>query len=132
LGNKEKLRSHATESEDKTAAVVDVEAKLKNQTEFRDSLRRMLTKPGVSVADLLQIQEKLDGSAGGARQRATQRKVVANETKRCMSKSPFTPNSGRLAAAPSRRSAKRCGISAPSLATASPFSLPPSRPSFPG
>ena len=36
-----KTAQHATESEDKTAAVVDVEAKLKNQADFRDSLRRM-------------------------------------------------------------------------------------------
>src|SRR5207244_4518671 len=52
VGKQGQIARHATESEDKTAAVVDVEAKLKNQTEFRDSLRRMLTKPGVSVAAL--------------------------------------------------------------------------------
>ena len=54
-----KISQHRTETEDKTAAVIDVEAKIKNQTDFRDSLRKMLAKPGVSVADLLQIQEKL-------------------------------------------------------------------------
>lgn len=69
VGKQGKIAQHSTESEDKTAAVIDVEAKLKNQTEFRDSLRRMLTKPGVSVADLLQIQEKL----GWRRLRATPR-----------------------------------------------------------
>src|SRR4029077_21262577 len=59
VGKQGKIAQHSTESEDKTAAVIDVEAKLKNQTEFRDSLRKMLTKPGVSAADLLQIEEKL-------------------------------------------------------------------------
>jgi len=38
---------HTTESEDKTSAVVDSEAKLKNLTTFRDSLRAMLAKPSL-------------------------------------------------------------------------------------
>ena len=77
-----KIAQHATESEDKTAAIVDVEAKLKNQADFRDSLRRMLTKPGVSVADLLQIQEKLAEAQAELDSDATQRKILANETEK--------------------------------------------------
>lgn len=77
-----KIAQHSTESEDKTAAVIDVEAKLKNQTDFRDSLRRMLTKPGVSVADLLQVQEKLADAQADLDSEATQRKVLANETEK--------------------------------------------------
>jgi DNA repair ATPase RecN len=82
VGKQGKIAQHATESEDKTAAVIDVEAKLKNQTEFRDSLRRMLAKPGVSVADLLQIQEKLADAQAELDSEATQRKVLANETEK--------------------------------------------------
>ena len=82
VGKQGKIAQHATESEDKTAAVVDVEAKLKNQTEFRDSLRRMLVKPGVSVADLLQIQEKLAEAQAELDSEATQRKFLANETEK--------------------------------------------------
>ena len=82
VGKQGKIAQHATESEDKTAAVVDVEAKLKNQTDFRDSLRRMLTRPGVSVADLLQIQEKLADAQAELDSEATQRKILANETER--------------------------------------------------
>jgi len=77
-----KVSQHSTETEDKTAAVIDVEAKLKNQTEFRDSLRKMLLKPGVSVADLLQIQEKLAEAQAELDSEATQRKVLANETEK--------------------------------------------------
>jgi len=77
-----KISQHSTETEDKTAAVIDVEAKLKNQTEFRDSLRKMLIKPGVSVADLLQIQEKLAEAQAELDSEATQRKVLANETEK--------------------------------------------------
>jgi hypothetical protein len=82
VGKQGKIAQHDTESEDKTAAVVDVEAKLKNQTDFRDSLRRMLTKPGVSVADLLQIQEKLAEAQAELDSEATQRKILANETEK--------------------------------------------------
>lgn len=82
VGKQGKIAQHSTESEDKTAAVVDVEAKLKNQTDFRDSLRKMLTKPGVSVADLLQIQEKLAEAQAELDSEATQRKILANETEK--------------------------------------------------
>ena len=82
VGKQGKIAQHSTESEDKTAAVVDVEAKLKNQADFRDSLRRMLTKPGVSVADLLQIQEKLAEAQAELDSEATQRKILANETEK--------------------------------------------------
>jgi Domain of unknown function (DUF4349) len=81
-GKQGKIAQHSTESEDKTAAVVDVEAKLKNQTDFRDSLRKMLTKPGVSVADLLQIQEKLAEAQAELDSEGTQRKILANETEK--------------------------------------------------
>lgn len=82
VGKQGRITQHSTESEDKTAAVIDVEAKLKNQTEFRDSLRRMLVKPGVSVADLLQIQENLAEAQAELDSEATQRKVLANETEK--------------------------------------------------
>jgi len=42
----------------------------------------MLTKPGVSVADLLQIQEKLAEAQAELDSEATQRKVLANETEK--------------------------------------------------
>lgn len=77
-----KVSQHATETEDKTAQVIDVEAKLKNQAEFRDNLRKMLAKPGVSVADILQIQEKLTEAQAELDSEATERKVLANETEK--------------------------------------------------
>ena len=82
VGKQGKISQHATETEDKTSAVIDVEAKIKNQTEFRDSLRRMLTKSGVTVADLLQIQEKLAEAQAELDSEATQRKILANETEK--------------------------------------------------
>jgi len=81
-GKQGKIAQHSTETEDKTAAVIDVEAKIKNQTEFRDSLRRMLVKPGVNVANLLQIQEKLAEAQSELDAEATLRKNLANETEK--------------------------------------------------
>src|SRR5260221_12376391 len=42
----------------------------------------MLAKPGVSVADLLQIQEKLAEAQAELDSEATQRKILANETEK--------------------------------------------------
>ena len=126
-GKQGSIAQHATESEDKTAAIVDVEAKLKNQTDFRDSLRKMLTKSGVSVADLLQIQEKLAEAQAELDSEATQRKILANETEKVYVEIAFRSEQHDRAAARSRRSAKRCGISVRSWATASPLSSPWSR-----
>jgi hypothetical protein len=97
-GKQGRVAQHATESEDKTAAVVDIEAKLKNQTDFRDSLRKMLAKPGVSVADLLQIQEKLAEAQAELDSEATQRKILANETEKVYVEIAFRsdqPTTGR-------------------------------------
>lgn len=119
VGKQGNIAQHSTESEDKTAAVVDVEAKLKNQADFRDSLRRMLTKPGVSVADLLQIQENSRMLRRSSIAKPRSARCSPTKPKRSMSKSPSIPNSALSGAAPSRPSVKRCAISPPSLATAS-------------
>jgi hypothetical protein len=73
---------HTTESEDKTSAVVDTEAKLKNLTAYRDSLRTMLGKPGVSVKDLVEIQEKLTDVQSQLDGETATRKILANETEK--------------------------------------------------
>src|SRR5262249_9061561 len=42
-----KIAQHTTQREDKTTAVVDTDAKIKNLTAFRDNLRNMVAKPSV-------------------------------------------------------------------------------------
>src|SRR5256885_2596900 len=44
-----KIAQHTTETEDKTAVVIDTDAKLKNLTGLRDSLRTMMAKPSLNV-----------------------------------------------------------------------------------
>lgn len=82
VGKHGKIAQHATETEDKTAIVVDTDAKIKNLTDFRDTLRKMLGRPAVSVADLVQIQEKLADVQAQLDSEAAQRKILANETEK--------------------------------------------------
>jgi len=56
VGNRGKVAQHTTETQDKTTNVVDTDARIKNLTEFRDNLRKMLARPAVSVKDLVEIQ----------------------------------------------------------------------------
>jgi len=83
LGHVEKLGKisrHTTEREDKTTAVVDTEAKIKNLTGFRDNLRAMLARPSVTVKDLVEIQKQLTDTQSELDSETAQRKILANET----------------------------------------------------
>jgi len=73
---------HATESEDKTTAVLDTEARIKNLTGFRDSLRMMMAKSSASVKDLVEIQEQLTEVQSQLDSETAQRKILANETEK--------------------------------------------------
>ena len=77
-----KIAQHTTERKDKTTAVVDTEAKIKNLTNFRDSLRAMLAKPSAKVADLVEIQKQLADTQSELDSETAQRKRLANETEK--------------------------------------------------
>jgi hypothetical protein len=85
--------SHTTTSEDKTAEVIDVEARIRNRTEFRDSLRVMLrdTVTKRTMADLLAIQRTLSDTQAELDAIATQRKVLAQETSKQHIEIQFKP-----------------------------------------
>ncbi|RZL61052.1 MAG: DUF4349 domain-containing protein [Variovorax sp.] len=74
--------SHNTTSEDKTAEVIDIEAHIRNRTEFRDGLRAMLsdTKTKRDLGDLLAIQSTLADTQAQLDSSATQRKLLAQQT----------------------------------------------------
>jgi len=86
---------HTTENEDKTLAVVDTEAKLKNLTSFRDSLRTMQAKPSVTVKDLVEIQKQLTDVQSQLDSETTQRKILANETEKVAVDLMFRVEAGR-------------------------------------
>ena len=73
---------HTTESEDKTTAVVDTEARIKNLTGFRDNLRAMLAKPSTTVKDSVEIQQQLTEVQSDLDSETAQRKILANETEK--------------------------------------------------
>lgn len=77
-----KIAQHTTEREDKTTAVVDTEAKLKNLTSFRDNLRAMLRKPSATVKDLVEIQQQLTETQSELDSETAQRKILTNETEK--------------------------------------------------
>ncbi|HRE17060.1 MAG TPA: DUF4349 domain-containing protein [Rhodocyclaceae bacterium] len=76
------VTSDRTEAEDKTAAVIDVEARLKNKSELRDRLRQLLQAPGAKVKDLIEIEQQLANVQSELDSLAGQRKVLAQETEK--------------------------------------------------
>jgi hypothetical protein len=79
LGN---FAQHTINREDKTAPVLDTEAKIKNLTSFRDNLRNMLAKPTATVKDLIEIHQQLTEVQSQLDFEAAQRKILANETEK--------------------------------------------------
>lgn len=94
VGKQGKILTHATESQDRTTEIVDLEARMKNQTEFRDNLRKMMARPGVKVEDLLQIQEKLAEAQSTLDSEMANRKVLANETEKVAVEIEFRAEGG--------------------------------------
>jgi Domain of unknown function (DUF4349) len=93
MGQVEKQGSivqHTTESEDKTSAVVDTDAKIKNLTGFRDHLRTMFTKPSATVKDSVEIQQQLTEVQSQLDSQTAQRKISRTKPKR----SPWKFRSG--------------------------------------
>jgi hypothetical protein len=77
-----KIAQHTTEREDKTTAVVDTDAKVKNLTAFRDNLRAMLAKPSVTVKDLIEIHKQLTETQSELDSETANRKILSNETEK--------------------------------------------------
>lgn len=88
-----RVASHNTSSEDKTAQVVDVEAHIKNRTEFRDSLRALLQQPGANrkLSDVLAIQQTLSQTQAELDSHATQLKLLMQQTARQHVQVAFRP-----------------------------------------
>jgi hypothetical protein len=82
LGGLGAIGRHATAAEDKTAEVVDVEARLKNMAEFRDNLRKLMATPGARLKDLIEVERELTRVQSELDSLATRRKVLANETEK--------------------------------------------------
>jgi Domain of unknown function (DUF4349) len=77
-----KITQHTTQREDKTTAVIDSDAKIKNLISFRDSLRNMLAKPSATVNDLVAIQQQLMETQSQLDSETAQGKSLANDTEK--------------------------------------------------
>ncbi len=77
-----KIVEHKTERVDETAAVIDVEAKLKNLTELRDRLRKMLGTANANVKDIVEVERELSQTQSELDSLQTTRKALANETEK--------------------------------------------------
>jgi len=71
---------HRRESEDKTDAVIDAEARIKNLTELRDRLRSMLSNRSGSIKDVIEVERELAKTQAELDSIAGVRKALANET----------------------------------------------------
>lgn len=79
------------EREDKTLQVVDVEARLKNQAELRDRLRKLLASYKGGLKDVLETERELARVQGDLDALAAQRQVLANETEKVLLFAEYRP-----------------------------------------
>ncbi|GAB2454455.1 hypothetical protein GCM10027082_00750 [Comamonas humi] len=98
LGGEARVLSHQTTSEDKTAQVVDVEAQIKNRSEYRDSLRELLREKGVkrTLSDLMEIRDTLSRVQAEIDAAQTQRALLARETTKQLVQMGFVPQAALL------------------------------------
>ena len=82
LGGLGRIGRHATAAEDKTAEVVDLEARLRNMAGFRDNLRKLMATPGARLKDLIDVERELTRVQSELDSLATRRKVLAAETEK--------------------------------------------------
>jgi hypothetical protein len=80
MGSLGRTGLNARTAEDKTDTVLDTEARLKNQTAFRDHLRALMSTPGAKLKDLIEVERELVQVQSELDSLAAQRKVLANET----------------------------------------------------
>jgi len=103
LGKAGGILQHVTESEDRTGTVIDVEAKIKNLTGFRNRLRAMLATHSASLKDVIEVERELSRVQAELDGFTTRRRVLANETEKVAVEIDFR----------SKRSIARTGILAP-------------------
>lgn len=93
LGGKAKVLNHQTSSEDKTGEVIDVEAQIKNRSEYRDSLRELLREKDVKrkLSDLMEIRDTLSQVQAEIDAAQAQRKLLEKETAKQFVQMEFQP-----------------------------------------
>lgn len=94
LAKSGEVLQHHRESEDKTNAVIDADARIKNLTEFRDNLRTMLNDKSAKFKDLIEVQRELVNTQSELDSIQSVRKVLALETELVAVNIDFTAKQG--------------------------------------
>ena len=127
LGGLGTIGRHATSALDRTAEVVDVEARLKNMAEFRDNLRRLMATPGARLHDLIEVERELTRVQSELDSLATRRKLLADDTEKVRVSVSFAARPAVLEAGmwlPVKNALLRSGhVLASSLATLIEFAI---------
>lgn len=82
LGKIGRIARHMMVTEDKTGDVIDADAKIKNLTSYRDSLRGLLNRSSAGLKDLVEIQRELSKVQSELDSEALKRQVLAKETEK--------------------------------------------------
>ncbi|HSH53502.1 MAG TPA: DUF4349 domain-containing protein [Methylotenera sp.] len=80
LAKSGEVLQHHRDSEDKTDAVIDAEARIKNLTELRDRLRVMLKDKSAKFRDIIEIERELANTQAQLDSINGVRKMLAQET----------------------------------------------------
>ncbi|MBM3341033.1 MAG: DUF4349 domain-containing protein [Betaproteobacteria bacterium] len=93
----------ATQAEDKTLQVVDVQARIANLTQLRDRLRKLMADPKAGIKEAVEIERQLAQTQGELDSMQAQRRFLAQQTERELFEIQYQ----------SQRSAVERGIAAP-------------------
>lgn len=85
------ITERRVEREDKTLAVVDVEARLKNLVELRDRLRALLAHRTAALKDILETERELARVQSDLDAMTAQRQALANETEKILLNADYRP-----------------------------------------
>ena len=80
LAKNGEVLSHGRTSKDKTDAVIDADARIKNLTELRDKLRSMLADKSAKFKDIIDVETKLSETQANLDSMNGVRKALAQET----------------------------------------------------
>jgi hypothetical protein len=86
-----RIGRHTRSAEDKTDEVIDTEARIKNMSEFRDHLRRLMATPGARLKDLIEVERELVRVQSEIDSLASRRKALAGQTDKVHVQLSITP-----------------------------------------
>ena len=88
------VMQHGRDSEDKTIQVLDADARIKNLTDLRDRLRRMLNDKTAKFKDIIDVERELANTQSQLDSIASVRKMLALETDLVAVNVDFTASQG--------------------------------------